>query len=159
MTFWGDKTTRRDLLWIALLGLCVQAFWAWRLQHPSYFDAYYYTTNAQRLAEGHGFTEEIIWQYLDDPQGLPTPSFTYWMPLPALLGAAGYTLTGTFRGAQLPFWLLAGLLPWLGYAISWRLTRRINSLENSIKAAVTGNPNAVGTSTQLDAGSTDTQAN
>ena len=59
------------------------------------------------------------------------------------------------------FSFLLGLLPmWLlSKAGRWRLTRRINSLENSIKAAVTGNPNAVGTSTQLDAGSTDTQAN
>jgi hypothetical protein len=47
----------------------------------------------------------------------------------------------------------------LSKAGRWRLTRRINSLENSIKAAVTGNPHAVGTSTQLDAGPTDTQAN
>jgi uncharacterized integral membrane protein len=56
---------------------------------------------------------------------------------------------------------LLGLLPmWLlSKAGRWRLTRRINSLENSIKAAVTGNPHAVGTSTQLDAGPTDTQAN
>jgi uncharacterized integral membrane protein len=59
------------------------------------------------------------------------------------------------------FSFLLGLLPmWLlSKAGRWRLTRRINSLENSIKAAVTGNPHAVGTSTQLDAGPTDTQAN
>ncbi|MEZ4646313.1 MAG: hypothetical protein R3E31_26915 [Chloroflexota bacterium] len=40
----------------------------------------------------------------------------------SLLGAVGYWLSGTWRGGQLPFWLLAGLLPWLGYAISWQLT-------------------------------------
>lgn len=59
------------------------------------------------------------------------------------------------------FFFLLGLLPtWLlSKAGRWRLTRRINSLENTIKAAVTGNPHAVGTSTQLDAGPTDTQAN
>lgn len=111
----------KELWWIALLGLVVQGFWAARLQHPSYFDAYYYTTNGQRLAAGLGFTEEIIWQYLDEPQGLPAPSHTYWMPLPSLVAAAGYALGGSFRAAQAPFWLMAGLLPLLGYAISWQL--------------------------------------
>lgn len=125
MTWLHAQRGWRDLLWIALLGLAMQGFWAWRLQHPSYFDAYYYTTNAQRLAEGDGFTEEIIWVYLDAPDSLPAPSFTYWMPLPSLLGALGYKLGGTWRAAQLPFWLLAGLLPWLGYAISWQLTRSL----------------------------------
>lgn len=116
------RTTRRDLALMALWALAFQALWMLRLEHPSYFDAYYYTTNAQRLAAGHGFTEEIIWQYLDDPDGLPHPSHTYWMPLPSLLGSLGYRLLGSFRGAQLPFWLLAGLLPLLAYAVSWRIS-------------------------------------
>lgn len=117
-----SRQTRSDLLLLAVWGLAFQAFWMLRLEHPSYFDAYYYTTNAQRLAGGYGFSEEIIWHYLDDPAGLPHPSHTYWMPLPSILGAAGYALLGTFRGAQLPFWLMAGLLPLLAYAISRRLS-------------------------------------
>lgn len=114
----------RQLWWVAFLGLALQAFWALRLEHPTYFDAYYYTLNARQLATGQGFWEEIIWHYLDDPQGIPTPSHTYWMPLASIIGAAGYWLSGTFRGAQLPFWLMAGLLPLLSYAISWQLQRR-----------------------------------
>ena len=112
---------KRDLLWIALIGLLVQAFWMLRLDHPTYFDAYYYTLNAQRLAVGQGFTEMIIWHYLDDPAGLPRPSFTYWMPLTSLLAAAGYLFGDSFRAAQIPFWLLAGLLPCLSYLICWQL--------------------------------------
>ena len=117
----GGRAWVRELWWIVLLGLVVQGFWAARLQHPAYFDAYYYTMNGQRLAAGQGFTEEIIWQYLDQPQGLPTPSHTYWMPLASLIAAAGYALGGSFRAAQAPFWLMAGLLPLLAYAISWQL--------------------------------------
>ena len=112
----------RDLLWISAAALAIQAFWALRLAHPSYFDAYYYTTNGQRLAGGYGFTEEIIWQYLDDPAGLPIPSHTYWMPLPAIIAAIGYGFNNSFRAAQFPFWLMAGLLPLMSYAISWRLS-------------------------------------
>jgi hypothetical protein len=114
---------RRDGWWLFLLALVIQAFWAFRLQHPTYFDAYYYTTNAQRLAAGKGFTEEIIWHYLDNPSSLPHASFTYWMPLTSIIGAAGYALFDSFRGAQLPFWLMAALLPLLAYTISWHLAQ------------------------------------
>jgi hypothetical protein len=114
---------KRDWLWIALIGLLMQGFWALQMAHPSYMDAYYYTTNGQRLADGYGFTEEVIWQYLDDPAGLPTPSHSYWMPLPSLLAAAGYAVADNFRAAQAPFWLLAGLLPLLTYVISLQFTQ------------------------------------
>lgn len=123
LQFLRDRQTRRDLLWITMIALVVQAFWALRMAHPTYFDAFYYTTNAQRLAEGHGFTQEVVWQYLDQPESLPVPSFTYWMPLPALIAAAGYAVNDSFRAAQLPFWLMASFLPWMSYGIVWHLKR------------------------------------
>jgi hypothetical protein len=107
-----------DGLLITLIGLLVQGFWVALIQQPTYMDAYYYTTNGQRLADGHGLTEMIIWQYLDDPAGLPTPSHTYWLPLTSFLAAAGLKITAGYSGARLAFWLLAGLLPLLAYAIS-----------------------------------------
>lgn len=110
-----------DWLLVAAVGLLVQAFWAVQLEQPTYMDAYYYTTNGRQLAEGAGFEEMIIWQFLDEPQGLPTPSHTYWMPFTSIIASFGYRLTGTFGGAQLPFWLLGGLLPLLAFAISWQL--------------------------------------
>lgn len=112
---------RHDLIWLLLAGLLFQGFWLLLLPTPAYMDAYYYTTNGQRLAEGHGWTEMVVWQYLDNPAGVPTPSHTYWMPLPSLFAAAGYTLTSSFRGAQLPFWLMTSLLPLLSYLISHKL--------------------------------------
>lgn len=114
----------RDLLLIAVIGLLWQAFWGLQMRQPTYMDAYYYATNGQRLADGYGFTEEVIWQYLDAPDGLPAPSHSYWMPLTSLLAAGGYLVSDTFRGAQLPFWLLAGLLPGLSYVIARRLTEQ-----------------------------------
>ncbi len=107
-----------DWLWLAVVGLVVQWFWAGQLAQPAYMDAYYYTSNGARLADGAGFTEQVIWQFLDNPTGLPTPSHSYWMPLPSLLAAAGYLGGGTFAAAQFPFVLLTGLLPLLAYAIS-----------------------------------------
>jgi hypothetical protein len=110
-----------DLAIIALIGLAVQGFWVWQVTEPTYMDSYYYTTNGQRLATGNGFTELVIWQYLDSPDSLPVPSHTYWMPLPSMIAAAGYTIWDDFRGAQIFFWLLGGLLPLLTYAICFLL--------------------------------------
>jgi hypothetical protein len=107
-----------DLIIVGLIGLVIQGFWTWQVREPTYMDAYYYTTNGQRLAEGYGFSETIIWQYFDNPEGIPTPSHTYWMPFTSLLAAAGYTIQDNFRGAQIPFWLLSGLLPLLSYGIA-----------------------------------------
>lgn len=114
----------REWWWIVLLSLLVQAFWGLRLQQPFYFDVYYYTINGQRLASGYGFTQQIVWQYLDNPQGLPAISHTYWMPLTSMVAAAGYAMGKTFRAAQVPFWLLASLLPLLSYTISWQLNEQ-----------------------------------
>ena len=119
----------RDLLWVALIGLAIQAIWAWRLEGPAYADAYYYAANGRRLAAGAGLTEPFVWQYLDVTPGsplsvLPAPSHSYWMPLASFLAAAGFWLSDSFRAAQVPFWLLAGTLPALAYWLSWRLFQR-----------------------------------
>ena len=111
----------RDWLAVVLIGLLVQAFWALRMDHPTYMDAYYYTVNGQRLADGFGFTVPVVWQFLDGIRTLPAPAHTYWMPLPSLLAALGYLAGDSFRFAQFPFWLLAGMIPWLSYLISQAL--------------------------------------
>ncbi|MCP5095644.1 MAG: hypothetical protein GY943_08845 [Chloroflexi bacterium] len=118
------KNRKFDWVLLALIGLALQGFWALRMEHPSYMDAYYYTTNGQRLADGFGFTEEVIWQFLDEPQGFPAPSHTYWMPLTSMLAAVGYRFSDQFSAVQIPFWLLAGLLPLLAYQISHDLTNQ-----------------------------------
>ncbi|MGH2536707.1 MAG: hypothetical protein ACRDHL_04875, partial [Candidatus Promineifilaceae bacterium] len=110
-----------DLALLGVIGLGLQAAWTAAIQAPTYMDAYYYAINGRQLAEGHGFSEPIIWQYLDAPAGLPAPSHTYWMPLASILAAAGYRLGG-YATDGLLFWLLAGLLPLLAYAISQRLS-------------------------------------
>jgi hypothetical protein len=56
---------------------------------PGYMDAEYYYAGGLRLAEGSGFSEPFLWNYLNDPVGLPTPSHTYWMPLASILAALG----------------------------------------------------------------------
>jgi hypothetical protein len=93
---------------------------------PGYMDADYYMAGGQRLADGHGFQEMLLWNYLDDPQGLPHPSNAYWMPLASILAMAGMLVSGlhNFFGGRLAFILLAGLVPPATFMLAYTLTRR-----------------------------------
>ena len=117
-------TERRRLLALYAIGLLVYGAAALRVESPGYMDADYYFATALQLVDGQGLTEPFLWNYLDDPAGLPHVSHLYWMPLPSLI-AAGSMLLGdsAFRTAQLPFVLLAAVLPPLSAYFSQRLTR------------------------------------
>ena len=83
------------------------------LQHaPGYMDADYYYAGGLRLAQGHGFSEMVLWNYLDNPQSLPHPSHGYWFPLASMVAAAGMWLSGaqSFFGARMLFLLIAALV-------------------------------------------------
>lgn len=118
--------------WVLLSFLLLGFFVTWltaRFQHaPGYMDAEYYYIGGLRLAEGDGFSEEILWNYLDDPQGLPHPSHGYWMPLTSLVAALGMTFSGsrTFVGTQWIFLLLAAFIPPLTAYLAFLLTARKN---------------------------------
>ena len=93
---------------------------------PGYMDADYYFAGGVRLAEGHGFTEPYLWNYLDDPAGLPHPSHTYWMPLASIVSAAGMWLIGqsTYAAAQLPFVFLSACVPLVTGALAYSVSRQ-----------------------------------
>jgi hypothetical protein len=90
---------------------------------PGYMDAEYYFAGGLRLAQGFGFSEPYIWNYLGNPGGLPVPSHAYWLPLPSILAAAGMRLfdAAAFPAARLPFLLLAAFIPPLTAALAYRL--------------------------------------
>ncbi len=101
-------------LWLLLLavGLGVAMLAALWVNVPGYMDAEYYMATALRLVEGHGLSEPFIWNYLDDPRGLPHPSHLYWMPLISFIAAGSMALVGhTFRAAQAPFVMMTAMLP------------------------------------------------
>lgn len=98
--------------WILFaFGLLIYGGMAVLQRTPGYMDAEYYYVGGRVLAEGHGFWEPFLWNYLDEPAGLPHPAFTYWMPLPALVAMSGMRLAGdvAFLWARLPFVILAAL--------------------------------------------------
>lgn len=118
----------KEYLSLALAGLLVAAVVAAWQHAPGYMDAEYYLLTGQQLAAGRGFSEPLLWNYLDAPAGLPHPSHTYWMPLPSLVAGLGAWLLGAgFGAARLPFLLLAALLPPLAAALSWQLSGRTGS--------------------------------
>ena len=93
---------------------------------PGYMDADYYFAGGIQLAEGRGFTEPYLWNYLDDPAVLPHPSHTYWMPLASIVSALGMWLTGqaTYAAGRLPFLLLSACVPLLTAALAFRVSRQ-----------------------------------
>jgi len=116
----------RTYLTLALLGF-VLSFAIAQFQHfPGYLDSDYYLSGGVQLAQGKGFTEPYLWNYLDDPQGLPHPSHTYWMPLSSIIAAAGMWLTHqtTYPAGRLGFLLLAALIPVVTAALAYDFTKR-----------------------------------
>ena len=101
---------------------------------PGYMDADYYFAGGIQLATGQGFTEPYIWNYLSDPQGLPTPSHTYWMPLASIVSALGMWLTSqtAYPVGRFPFILLSACVPLLTASLAFEMTR------NKLVAMVAG---------------------
>ena len=93
---------------------------------PGYMDADYYFAGGVQLANGHGFSEPYLWNYLDNPAGLPHPSHTYWMPLASIVSASGMWLTGisTYAAGRLLFILLSACVPLLTAALAFRVSRQ-----------------------------------
>jgi hypothetical protein len=114
--------SRRRWLVLFALGLIVACLAALWVRVPGYMDADYYDAVAERLASGQGFTEPFLWNYLDDPSGLPHASHLYWMPLTSIVAAMPMVVFGIgFRVAQIPFTLLTATLPLLTAASALRL--------------------------------------
>lgn len=113
--------SRTAAIGLFALGLLVYTAAAWFVPSPGYMDADYYYVTGLQLETGAGFVEPFLWNYLDDPAGIPHPSHLYWMPLPSLIAAAGLWIAGPgFRAAQAPFVLLAACLPLLAAQLSRR---------------------------------------
>lgn len=104
--------SRKDLVILFLFSFLF-TFLVGLFQHsPGYIDADYYYAGGIRLAQGYGFTETTLWNYLDSPQSLPHASHGYWYPLASLLAALGMVVTGStsFATAKIGFVLLGGLI-------------------------------------------------
>lgn len=136
----GGSFPLRPSLSLLVLGFLVSVLSAFALPSPGYMDAEYYFVTGRRISERQGFTEPFLWNYLDDPTGLPHPSHHYWMPLTSILAGSGFLIFGeSFRASQFAFVILTGLLPWMTAQIAFRLHADVRqSYRSAILAAVPG---------------------
>jgi len=116
----------RTYLLLALLGSGISLAIAQFQAYPGYLDSDYYFAGGVQLVQGKGFTEPYLWNYLDDPQGIPHPSHAYWMPLSSIIAAGGMWVTGqtTYQAGRLGFILLAGLIPVVAAALAYSFSKR-----------------------------------
>jgi hypothetical protein len=121
-----DPMPARNYLMVFILSLCVLGAVASFQTAPGYMDADYYYSGGVQLASGHGFQENFLWNYLDDPAGLPHASHTYWMPLASLLAASLPALAGKidFILARIPFIVLGALVAPVTAGLCYRFSRR-----------------------------------
>ena len=130
-----------NYLLLFFLGLGVTSLVAIFQDSPGYMDADYYYAGGVRLAQGFGFSEPFLWNFLDDPQGLPHPSHTYWMPLPSILVMLGMALSGAenFAGGKLLYLIIAGFIPVITSALAFSLTgKKQHALLAGVLAAIPG---------------------
>lgn len=107
---------------IFIITLAFRLATALPLQQAGYMDASYTLHIAENLSHGRGFVEDVLWNFLDRPAGLPHPSNLYWMPLPSLLIVPLFALFGaSYRIAQIPFIVLSSLLPLFAFYLSRRV--------------------------------------
>lgn len=121
----SSKSFRSDLLILLALALAVRFVAALPQQQPNYMDAAYYYVNGVNLAQGRGFVEDFIWNYLDAPGPPPRPGHLYWMPLTSVLAWLGMAVAGiSYRAAQLPFIIVSALLAPISCYTAYLLTGR-----------------------------------
>lgn len=110
---------------IFIITLVFRVVTALPLQQPGYMDASYTLHIAENLSHGRGFVEDVLWNFLDRPAGLPHPSNLYWMPLPSLLIVPLFALFGaSYRIAQIPFVVLSSFLPLFAFYLSRKIFAR-----------------------------------
>ncbi len=123
MTRWFSIPRAYYLLLV--IALVVRVITALPLQQAGYMDASYAIHVAENLAAGRGFVEDVLWNYLDQPAGLPHPSNLYWMPLPSILIAPFFILLGvSYHAAQVPFILISLFPPLLAFHVARQVLGR-----------------------------------
>lgn len=85
--------------------------------------AYYQV--ARNLHDGRGFEQDYVADRLAQPSSLPTPSNTWWRPLPSIVGWLGMAVSGesSYPAAQHAMRWLSACLPWVAYLAGWLLLR------------------------------------
>lgn len=100
---------RSDYGLLSLVAVLFFSLLATLQKEPGYMDAEYYFGQSIQLVQHHTLAEPFIWNYLNDPAGLPVPGFAFWLPATSFIAAGGQWILGTtsFFAAKLFFILMA----------------------------------------------------
>jgi len=109
-----------------VIGLVVGVILLLIRPYTGYMDADYYYAGAKTLFEGRGWNDYALWNYLANPNAIPFPAFTYWMPMASIISALGMFLMGnsSLIAARIPFILLFAACAPLTYLLSYRLFKQ-----------------------------------
>ncbi len=85
--------------------------------------AYYHV--ARNLHQGRGFVQDFVADFLQDPATVPTPSNTWWLPLPSVIAWLGMEAcdSGDYAAAKAAMILCSSLVVVLAYAAGLLLLR------------------------------------
>jgi len=118
------RLSRGDAAFMAVVMLLAFVLTRGLAAVPTYTDAYYHFNAASRLAQGEGFVDDYLWNYVDAPDSLPAPSHLYWMPLTSIIAALGMRLfnaPGDYAAAQFFFALFTAGSGLAAYWLAWLL--------------------------------------
>ena len=89
-------------------------------------DSEYIYSMASQIFHNAGWSEPLVWNFLDLTYRIPHPAFGYWMPLPSVVASLGMILIGevSFRASQFGFVLIAACLVPLTAFLSWRINQK-----------------------------------
>jgi 4-amino-4-deoxy-L-arabinose transferase-like glycosyltransferase len=119
------RTRFRPYLLLTFLVLLLRLVTALPLERAGYMDASYTQHVGSNLARGRGFTQDVVWNYLEGQKTIPGPSNLYWLPLPAVLAGGAMALFGvSYHAAQVPFVFLSLIPPLLAFYLARRLYGR-----------------------------------
>ncbi len=113
---------KSDFFLLYLLALLVLSITFIYQSDPGYMDSEFYYLGSRQILSGK-LTIPVIWNYLDNPNSLPNPTFSYWMPFASLVSAISMGIFGvSFLGSRILLLLFAAGLAPLAYWLSFKIT-------------------------------------
>lgn len=122
---WSTRTYAIVLVLLYLLSLWVRVQGAEHRMSAGHGDVAGYYHVAKNLYAGRGFTQDYIADFLQSPTAVPTPSNTWWLPLPSIIAWAGMEVAGTdeFWAAKGAMIAVAALVPLIVFLTALLLLR------------------------------------
>lgn len=113
------------LLALLLASILVRAYAARHRVSAGHGDVAAYYHVSKNLYAGRGFVQDFVADFLEEPQSVPTPSNTWWLPLPSIIAWIGMEIRGedSYVAAKAAMIAVASLVSWVVYFTALLLLR------------------------------------